>query len=131
MVIKMFYISVGTHWVAQIMLMLLQGTTEPRKLKGYVLENIPNLGFLDTRESPRILTSHLPYRWLPKNHLETGGKIVHAQRNPKDVYVSLYHFLKTVVMPGTTFFSNIKDMTWDQFFNNLVASEGNIMLVLN
>ena len=40
-----------------------------------------------------IISTHLPFHWLPKEHVETGGKIIYVIRNPKDVAVSLYKFL--------------------------------------
>lgn len=41
--------------------------------------------------SPRVMTSHLPSRNLPKDHIAKGGKIVHIIRNPKDVVLSAFH----------------------------------------
>ena len=106
--------------------MLINGTTEYRvESRGILLEMVKDLNEVIKDKSPSVMTTHLPYRCLPKNHVINGGKIVHVRRNPKDVNVSFYHFLKTVTMPGTDFFNNIRDMTWDQFFNNLVAIEGN------
>jgi hypothetical protein len=58
------------------------------------LEAIPDINIVDKFPSPRALNTHFPYRWLPKQHKENGGKIVHVLRNPKDIIVSLYHHLK-------------------------------------
>jgi hypothetical protein len=58
------------------------------------LEAIPDFSIVDNIPSPRALNTHVPYRWLPKQHIENGGKIVHVLRNPKDVTVSMYHHLK-------------------------------------
>ena len=43
------------------------------------------------RPSPRVMTSHLPYRNVPKKHLADGGKFIHIIRNPKDVALSAFH----------------------------------------
>ena len=116
-------LHVGTHWTKEIIHMLLNGTADYRGESTLdTLEQRIDLAELDTEESdsPRILNTHFPYRWLPRNHVKNGGKIVYTMRNPKDTYVSLYHFLKFYEEIGT----NIPDMTWEQFFNNLVVSEG-------
>lgn len=54
---------------------------------------MPNLSMVQDMASPRTLNTHVPYRWLPKQHIESGGKIIHVVGNPKDVAVSLYHHL--------------------------------------
>lgn len=42
--------------------------------------------------SPRLLASHLPYSSLPESAKGPGCKIVYLCRNPKDAFVSLWHF---------------------------------------
>lgn len=44
--------------------------------------------------SPRVLNSHWPCKLTPKGIIEKKIKVVHVQRNPKDVVVSLYHHHK-------------------------------------
>lgn len=55
------------------------------------LDFLPDLKTLESISSPRVLTTHLPYRYLPKEHIENAGKIIHIIRNPKDVVVSAFH----------------------------------------
>ncbi|PIA63210.1 hypothetical protein AQUCO_00200909v1 [Aquilegia coerulea] len=43
--------------------------------------------------SPRIFHSHLPYHALPDSIKNSKCKIVYIARNPKDTFVSLWHFL--------------------------------------
>lgn len=76
--------------------MLLQGTTAVVKEgKGsQFLEALDDLNLINKMTSPRTLNTHLPYRWLPRKHLENDGKIVHVVRNPKDVAVSMFFHLK-------------------------------------
>ena len=102
--------------------MLVQGNTSYRREPkvSTMLEAIPDLTEIETEKSPRILNTHLPFRWLPRKHIENGGKIVHVVRNPKDVCVSMYHFLLPVKELGV----NIHKMTWEQYLNNLVFGEG-------
>ena len=64
------------------------------------LEAVPDLDVVRNLPSPRPLNTHLPYRWLPTQHIENGGKIVHVLRNPKDVCVSWYHHIKTSMEMG-------------------------------
>ena len=49
---------------------------------------------IDLLPSPRLLVSHLPYDVIPTGKDDsTTCKYVYIARNPKDVAVSLYHFL--------------------------------------
>jgi hypothetical protein len=45
-------------------------------------------------DSPRLLLTHLPYRYLPRQLRNGTGKIIYLTRNPKDVYVSYFNFQK-------------------------------------
>jgi hypothetical protein len=66
----------------------------------FFLEAMRDISKLDNIPSPRPLNTHLPYRWLPKQHIENGGKIVHVLRNPKDVAVSFYHHARNTTEFG-------------------------------
>ncbi|XP_061195282.1 sulfotransferase 1E1-like [Saccostrea echinata] len=87
------YPKSGTHWVWEIVCMILKKKAEYMKeTKEFLfLEAIPDISVVDNLASPRPLNTHVPYRWLPRQHIENGGKIVHVLRNPKDVAVSMYH----------------------------------------
>lgn len=89
------YSKSGTHWIWEVVCMLIKGNTEYTKeiKEFFFLEAIPDLDVVHNLPSPRPLNTHLPYRWLPKQLTEKGGKIIHVIRNPKDVAVSLYHHL--------------------------------------
>lgn len=89
------YSKSGTHWIWEVVCMLIKGNTEYTKetKEFFFLEAIPDLDVVHNLPSPRPLNTHLPYRWLPKQLAEKGGKIIHVIRNPKDIAVSLYHHL--------------------------------------
>ena len=109
--------------------MLQQGSTDyyRESKEAFMLEAMVDLKELDKVPSPRVLNTHLPYRWLPRKHIENGGKIVHVIRNPKDVNVSLFHFLRGIPDIGT----NIDKMTWEQYLDNLVfSSDGKVKILL-
>ena len=71
---------------------------EPKEC--FFLEILPDLTVVQSMPSPRQLNTHMPYRWLPIQHIQNGGKIVHVMRNPKDVCVSMYHHAKTTMEFG-------------------------------
>lgn len=96
------YVKSGTHWVWEIMAMLGRKSAEyePNPKEALFLDyKDPDL--LNDVRSPRILNSHWPCKLTPKGIFEKNIKIVHVQRNPKDVLVSLYHFYKNLDRPFT------------------------------
>jgi hypothetical protein len=87
------YLFKGNHWLNEIIPRLLQSTLDStHELANTFLEDMPDLTDLNTMASPRVMTTHLPYKYLPKEHKENHGKIIHIIRNPKDVVVSAFHF---------------------------------------
>ncbi|XP_070560115.1 sulfotransferase 1E1-like [Ptychodera flava] len=51
---------------------------------------------LDQLQSPRLLSSHLRSEFLPRAIEEKGVKVIYVARNPKDVAISSYYFLKVL-----------------------------------
>uniref|UniRef100_A0ACD5XG25 Uncharacterized protein n=1 Tax=Avena sativa TaxID=4498 RepID=A0ACD5XG25_AVESA len=51
---------------------------------------------LEELASPRLLSTHLPVTLLPPSVSGLGCRVVYLCRNPKDVLVSLWHFIKKV-----------------------------------
>ncbi|KAJ8564487.1 hypothetical protein K7X08_000947 [Anisodus acutangulus] len=43
--------------------------------------------------SPRLYSTHLPYVSLPESVKNTKCKIIYMCRNPKDIFVSLWHYI--------------------------------------
>ncbi|KAK9124300.1 hypothetical protein Sjap_013902 [Stephania japonica] len=46
--------------------------------------------------SPRVLSTHLPYESLPESIMTSSCSIVHLCRNPKDTFISTWHFINTL-----------------------------------
>lgn len=99
--------------------MLLRGaTTFVKEGKGsQFLEALDDLNLINTMTSPRTLNTHLPYRWLPRKHLEKDGKFVHVVRNPKDVAVSMFFHFK-----GSGEFIDSKKLDFDDCLHSMLSS---------
>jgi len=86
------YPKTGTHWTGAIISKLVAGSVDDGERQEGLLE----MGFTHMAPhipSPRILGTHLPVRWLPKEVLEKKIKIVLCNRNPKDQIVSMFYHL--------------------------------------
>ncbi|XP_033744349.1 sulfotransferase family cytosolic 1B member 1-like [Pecten maximus] len=111
----MSYPRSGTHWIREIVAMLMKGKAE------YIVND--NIDFpielLDmhtivNEPSPRVFYSHMPFRYLPRDHLARNGKVIGCFRNPKDVMTSAFHF-----------FNNISfQVEWETYFNVLLEGNG-------
>ncbi|XP_032445526.1 sulfotransferase 4A1 isoform X2 [Xiphophorus hellerii] len=64
----------------------------------------PGLDVIQELTSPRLIKSHLPYRFLPTAMHNGEAKVIYMARNPKDLVVSYYQFhrsLRTMSYRGT------------------------------
>ncbi|CAB1345829.1 unnamed protein product [Coregonus sp. 'balchen'] len=64
----------------------------------------PGLEIIQELTSPRLIKSHLPYRFLPTAMHNGESKVIYMARNPKDLVVSYYQFhrsLRTMSYRGT------------------------------
>ncbi|XP_052769905.1 alcohol sulfotransferase-like [Mya arenaria] len=86
----------GTHWVQEIMTMLLKGKPEMAEALDKVgnMMEASSIEKMDELASPRILNSHLQWQLLPKYISENKIKVVIVIRNPKDCAVSYYYHFK-------------------------------------
>ncbi|XP_024310584.1 cytosolic sulfotransferase 15 isoform X2 [Brachypodium distachyon] len=67
--------------------------------------------YLETLSSPRLLSTHLPLSMLPAETSSCGCRIVYLCREPKDAFVSRWHFENKIVKG-----SNIElDRAFDMF----------------
>ncbi|XP_059315981.1 LOW QUALITY PROTEIN: cytosolic sulfotransferase 12-like [Lycium ferocissimum] len=59
------------------------------ELKLYVDGQVPNFSSFT---SPRLFSTHLPYASLPKSVQDSRTKLVYLCRNPRDTFISMWHF---------------------------------------
>ncbi|ETE61098.1 Sulfotransferase 4A1, partial [Ophiophagus hannah] len=111
MVPKRFNSAVGTSLLQEVVYLVSQGA-DPDEIG---LMNIdeqlpvleypqPGLDIIKELTSPRLIKSHLPYRFLPSDLHSGESKIIYMARNPKDLVVSYYQFhrsLRTMSYRGT------------------------------
>ena len=102
----------GTSWLQMI---LYQLATEGEMRFEHISRVIPFLEHslkqgdsLDQLPSPRILKTHLPYRYVAR----WPGKYIYIARDGRDVLVSYYQFYRYYVAPETSF---------DSFFDDYLA----------
>ncbi|RCV29174.1 hypothetical protein SETIT_5G462800v2 [Setaria italica] len=55
-----------------------------------------DLSYVETLPSPRLVSTHMPMSLLPGSIASHGCRIVYICREPKDAFVSLWHFLKRI-----------------------------------
>ncbi|CAO2195971.1 unnamed protein product [Urochloa humidicola] len=55
-----------------------------------------DLTYVETLPSPRLLATHMPMSLLPGSIGTHGCRVVYICREPKDAFVSLWHFLKRI-----------------------------------
>ncbi|XP_022100048.1 sulfotransferase 1A1-like [Acanthaster planci] len=68
--------------------------------------------------SPRVLKTHLPGQFLPPQMWERRPKIVYVMRNPKDLTVSYFYFMK-MVNPS----QDSLNETFEEFLNKMLTGD--------
>lgn len=91
----------GTTWVQEIVYLIqsdLDIAQEDQKnieQRFSFLENVyPGLKTIEDSKSPRLIKSHLPFHLLPEQMETVRPKVIYVLRNPKDILISYYSFLK-------------------------------------
>ncbi|XP_045196251.2 sulfotransferase 1E1-like [Mercenaria mercenaria] len=108
----------GTTWLQEIIYLIQTNVNTQRAQSKFLDTRFPYLEFMtpgikeiEKMPSPRLLKSHLPYSLLPRSVQDNKPKIIYIARNPKDVVVSYYYFVR-LLYPVTRYDGEFKD-----FFN--------------
>ncbi|URD96477.1 sulfotransferase domain containing protein [Musa troglodytarum] len=59
------------------------------ELQIYTNNRVPDLSKLPP---PRLFSTHIPFHSLPASVVDSGCRVVYVGRNPKDHFISLWHF---------------------------------------
>ncbi|PVD31594.1 hypothetical protein C0Q70_07009 [Pomacea canaliculata] len=96
-VILVGYAKSGTHWLWEILHMLLRNKAEHCQTpKERLMLSFSTQEYFDMMATPRVFNTHAPFIALPIA-IKSGRnkcKMVYILRNPKDLAVSYYHHLK-------------------------------------
>ncbi|KAL5006864.1 hypothetical protein ScPMuIL_015670 [Solemya velum] len=106
----------GTHWLWQLVHLLLSEKSEyPTVFKHKLMLEALDQEDMDSLPSPRVLNTHLLLDCLPDHLFTCGCKVIHILRNPKDIAVSAYHFLRSL--------SHLKQIQpWDDFIRTFLTT---------
>ncbi|XP_042982711.1 cytosolic sulfotransferase 13-like [Carya illinoinensis] len=116
--------KVGTTWSKAILFALVNWMHHPNLQEHPLLTNLPHalVPILEgdmynekkvkdlNHASPRLLSTHMPYTLLPTSVKNSTCKIMYVYRNPKDTFVSLWHFVNRVHSTTVSF-----EETFDKF----------------
>ncbi|KAH7686803.1 Desulfoglucosinolate sulfotransferase protein [Dioscorea alata] len=103
--------KVGTTWLKALAFATLNRKDQPGKQSLLLSHNphhcVLNLEFnlygrnrltdLTVGTSPRLLSTHIPCQLFPTSWLSSGCKFVFLCRNPKDTFISYWHFANKVL----------------------------------
>lgn len=96
-VVQVAFPKCGTHWVQQIIQLILHKGNGPRSFEEFV-KRAPFIEYqgeeaVQRMDAPRTMRSHLFFHRVP---FDRKAKYVYVARNPWDVAISYYHFMKAI-----------------------------------
>ncbi|XP_046365342.2 sulfotransferase 1B1-like isoform X1 [Haliotis rufescens] len=111
------YPKTGTHWVWEIVNMIVAGNAEYAKhWQNHAFLEYRSEAQLDEIPSPRVFFTHLLPRQMPEEVWQRKCHVIHIDRNPKDAIVSFY-----VQQTNQNWINKSKPAaftgTWDQYVN--------------
>ncbi|KAH6924399.1 hypothetical protein HPB50_016674 [Hyalomma asiaticum] len=117
-VVQVTFPKCGTHWVQQIIQLILYKGNGPRSYEEFV-ERAPFIEYqgeevVQRMDAPRTMRTHLFFHRLP---FDRKAKYVYVARNPWDVVISYYHFMKA--MPGW----ELRDAGFDEVVDAFVKGD--------
>ncbi|XP_056001526.1 sulfotransferase 1B1-like [Ostrea edulis] len=104
------YPKSGTHWCCEVVRMLRNNSSEYHDMLHPLIEVFPVEKLKQMFDG--VFVSHLAPQHMPKDFMERKCKIINIYRNPKDVAVSYFNYVKK-----TKSGELMKDMEFDVFFN--------------
>ncbi|CAI9785312.1 unnamed protein product [Fraxinus pennsylvanica] len=130
----------GTTWLKAIVFTLVNRSRYPVKKNHPLLNKNPHdlVPFLEAnlydnqipdQSSLRLFTAHLPYHSLPKTVQDSACKIIYLCRNPKDTFVSLWHFANNVKLEETC--TNSLEEAFDLFCRGVTVSQASYRSLKN
>ncbi len=107
------YPKSGTTWTKRILWLLANNGMEQDKIIDEIIPRIEaeeGLNNANNLDSPRYITSHLPYALMPRVS-GSRAKYIYIARNPKDCVVSGYHFYSNLM---------IYSGSWENYLSNFM-----------
>ncbi|KAH8242335.1 hypothetical protein KR032_000999, partial [Drosophila birchii] len=105
------FMKSGTTWIQELAWLLLNNLDFDRAKTIHTMRRCPfmefsainnkaevdNISVCDNmQDNPRLIKSHLPSQFLPRQIWKQKRKIIYVARNPKDVVISSLHFLTSI-----------------------------------
>ena len=118
---SIIFLRAGTHWCYEIVDMLKNNSSEFTTNMPPLIDMLPPEQIKQVPDG--VFVAHLLPRHIPKDAFEKRCKIVSIYRNPKDVVVSFFNFLKK-----TKEGELMKDMEFDLFFELFLTNQRKVIL---
>ncbi|XP_033726250.1 sulfotransferase family cytosolic 1B member 1-like [Pecten maximus] len=123
------YPKSGTHWIYEIVYMLLRDHTA--YCRKHHLLDVESMDVFNNAPSPRVFITHIPIDRLPWRLSQGRVKVINITRNPKDVVVSHFCFVKRLAMTafdGEFNYSYVDkflrgDVPYDSWFRSVLTWE--------
>lgn len=93
-VVVVSYPKCGHHFLHEVLTMLMTGElklNKEQKMSRFLEFFAYPQDHFDKIPSPRVILTHMPLKYLPKQVLEGKCKIIRCSRNPKDMMVSFHN----------------------------------------